>query len=73
MNMANHLYLHRKNMPQTAKYRAALWWAMTGALVLNVGKAVQTRDPGYVTGMIAGAWDQVRGRGLDAGARPGRG
>jgi hypothetical protein len=64
MNMANQLYLHRKNMPQTLKYRAALWWALTGTLVLNAGKVVQTRDPGYVTGMVAGVWDQARGRGL---------
>jgi GT2 family glycosyltransferase len=64
MNMANQLYLHRKNMPQTLKYRAALWWALTGTLVLNAGKVVQTRDTGYVTGMVAGVWDQARGRGL---------
>jgi GT2 family glycosyltransferase len=62
MNMANHLYLHRKNMPQTLKYRAALWWGMTGTFILNVGKAIETRDRGYATGMIAGAWDQVSGR-----------
>lgn len=73
MNLANQLYLHRKNMPQTLKYRAALWWALTGTLVLNVGKVVQTRDRGYVTGMLAGVWDQARGRGLidPTGARDG--
>jgi len=62
MNMANHVYLHRKNMPQTARYRAALWWGLTGTFLLNVGKAVQTRDRGYATGMLAGAWDQIAGR-----------
>jgi GT2 family glycosyltransferase len=64
MNLANQLYLHRKNMPQTLKYKAALWWALTGMFILNVGKAIQTRDPGHVTGMIVGAWEQARGRGL---------
>jgi len=63
MNMANHVYLHRKNMPQTLRYRAALWWGLTGTFLLNVGKAVQTRDPGYATGMLAGAWDQLARRG----------
>jgi GT2 family glycosyltransferase len=63
MNMANQVYLHRKNMPQTPRYRAALWWGLTGTFLLNVGKAVQARDPGYATGMLAGAWDQVTGRG----------
>jgi GT2 family glycosyltransferase len=64
MTLANQLYLHRKNMPQTLKYKAALWWALTGLFILNVGKAVQTRDSGYVTGLIVGAWEQARGRGL---------
>jgi glycosyltransferase involved in cell wall biosynthesis len=63
MNMANQVYLHRKLMPQTPKYKAALWWGLTGTFILNVGKAVQARDPGYATGMLAGAWDQVTGRG----------
>ena len=62
MNMANHLYLHRKNMPQTFKFRAALWWGMTGTFILNVGKSVETRDRGYAMGMIAGAWDQLNGK-----------
>jgi GT2 family glycosyltransferase len=64
MNLANQLYLHRKNMPQTLKYKAALWWALTGTFLLMAGKAVQTRDAGYVTGMIVGAWEQAHGRGL---------
>jgi len=62
MNMANHVYLHRKNMPQTLKYRTALWWALTGTFILNVGKSLETRDPGYATGMVAGAWDQFTRR-----------
>jgi len=64
MTLGNLFYLHRKNMPRTAKYRAALWWALLGLLVLNAGKAVQTRDRGYVTGLVVGAWEQARGRGL---------
>jgi GT2 family glycosyltransferase len=73
MNVANHFYLHRKNMPQTLKYQAGLWWALTGHFILNVGKAVQTRDPGYVTGLVVGAWEQARGRGLiDPAAERGR-
>jgi GT2 family glycosyltransferase len=67
MNVANQLYLHRKNMPQTLRHRAALWWALLGYLILSVGKAIQTREPGYVTGMLVGAWEQARGRGF---ARP---
>jgi GT2 family glycosyltransferase len=62
MNMENQLYLHRKNMPQTLKYRVALWWGLTGTFILSVGKAVETRDRGYATGMIAGAWDQLTGK-----------
>jgi GT2 family glycosyltransferase len=69
MNMANQLYLHRKNMPQTLKYKAALWWGLTGTFILLVGKAVQTRDRGHVTGMLIGAWEQLRGRGLIDPAR----
>jgi GT2 family glycosyltransferase len=64
MSMANHLYLHRKNMPQTLKYKAALWWGLSGTFLLLVGKAIQTRDRGHVTGMLVGAWEQLRGRGL---------
>ncbi len=64
MNLANQLYLHRKNMPQTPKYKAALWRGLVGTFILMVGKAIQTRDPGYVTGMVVGAWDHARGRGL---------
>lgn len=64
MNLANQFYLHRKLMPQTLFHKAALWWAWIGLFILNLGKAVQTRDPGLVTGMLAGAWEQLRGRGL---------
>ena len=64
MALANQFYLHRKNMPQTLRYKAALWWALVGTLPLNVGKVVQTRDPGHLTGFLAGAWEQARGRGL---------
>ncbi len=64
MNLANQVYLHRRNMPQALKYKAALWWALTGSFILMVGKAVQTRDTGHVTGMVVGVWEQARGRGL---------
>lgn len=64
MNLANQFYLHRKLMPQTFFHKAALWWAWLGLFILNVGKAAQTRDSGLVTGMVAGAWEQLRGRGL---------
>jgi GT2 family glycosyltransferase len=64
MNLANQFYLHRKLMPQTRLNKAALWWALTGLFILNLGKAVQTRDSGLVTGMVAGAWEQARGKGL---------
>jgi GT2 family glycosyltransferase len=71
MNLANQFYLHRKNMPQTIGNRAALWWALAGMFVLNAGKAVHTRDRGYITGLAAGAWEQARGRGLiDPAAEP---
>jgi GT2 family glycosyltransferase len=64
MNLANQFYLHRKNMPQTVGYKAALWWALLGTFILNVGKTIYTRDAGWVTGLIVGAWEQARGRGL---------
>jgi GT2 family glycosyltransferase len=64
MNLSNQVYLHRKNMPQTLRYRAALWWALLGLFGLSLGKVAQTRDRGWVTGMVAGVWDQSRGRGL---------
>ncbi len=64
MNLANQFYLHRKLMPQDGFHKAALWWAWLGLFILNIGKAAQTNDPGLVTGMLAGAWEQVRGRGL---------
>jgi GT2 family glycosyltransferase len=64
MALANQFYLHRKNMPQTLHNKAALWWALAGTLPLNVGKVVQTHDPGYLTGFLVGAWEQARGRGL---------
>jgi GT2 family glycosyltransferase len=64
MALANQFYLHRKNMPQTLRYKAALWWALAGTLPFNVGKVLQTRDPGYLTGFVVGAWEQARGRGL---------
>ena len=64
MWLANQFYLHRKNMPQTLRNRAALWWALAGTFVLNTGKVVQTKDTGWVTGLVVGAWEQARGRGL---------
>jgi GT2 family glycosyltransferase len=64
MALANQFYLHRKNMPQTLRNKAALWWALAGTLPFNVGKVLQTRDPGYLAGFFVGAWEQARGRGL---------
>ncbi len=72
MNVANQFYLHRKHMPQTARHRVALWWALAGLFVLNVGKALQLRDPGHFTGLVAGAWEQARGKGLVDPAREAR-
>ena len=64
MALANQFYLHQKNMPQTLRYRAALWWALVGSLPLNVGRTVKMRDSGFLTGFLVGAWEQARGRGL---------
>lgn len=64
MNMANQFYLHRKLMPQDGKHRFALWWALLGLFILNIGKAIQTKDAGLVTGMIKGSLEQARGKGL---------
>jgi GT2 family glycosyltransferase len=64
MHVGNQFYLHRKNMPQELRYKAALWWALIGLLVLAVARTVQRRDARYVTGLVGGVWDEVRGRGL---------
>ncbi len=64
MNIANQFYLHRKHMPQTFRYKTALWWALFGLFTLNVGKAVQKKDRGWITGLLMGAWEQARGKGL---------
>ncbi|MGI8773668.1 MAG: glycosyltransferase family 2 protein [Actinomycetota bacterium] len=74
MNMANQFYLHRKLMPQDARHKAALWWAWLGLFILNIGKAFQTGDRGLVTGMLVGALEQARGKGLiDPAAEKARG
>jgi GT2 family glycosyltransferase len=71
MNLSNQFYLHRKNMPQTLKNRAALWWALIGLFVFNIGKSVRRQDAGYLTGLVVGAAEQARGRGLvDPADRP---
>ena len=62
MSVENQFYLHRKNMPQSIRHRAALWWAMLGFLLLNAGKAIRHRDPGYVTGIVAGLSNELRRR-----------
>lgn len=64
MSIANQFYLHRKNMPQTLRYRAGLWWALVGLFILSIGKSAHARDPGHITGLVVGAWEQVHGRGL---------
>jgi GT2 family glycosyltransferase len=64
MNLGNQFYLHRKNMPQDLRHRVALWWGLAGLFGLNVGRAAMKRDPGLVTGMIVGSWEQARGKGL---------
>ena len=69
MNLANQFYLHRKNMPQDLHHRAALWWGLLGLFILNIGRAVKHRDHGLVTGMIVGAFEQARGKGLIDPAR----
>jgi glycosyltransferase involved in cell wall biosynthesis len=61
--VANQFYLHRKLMPQDFRHRLALWWALVGTLTLNAGRAVRGRDPGLVTGLVAGTLEQARGNG----------
>jgi GT2 family glycosyltransferase len=64
MKLANHFYLFRKNMPQDARHLAALWWGLCGLFVHNCVKAAARRDPGLAAGIVVGAWEQARGRGL---------
>lgn len=64
MNLGNQFYLHRKNMPQDLHHKAALWWGLVGLFILNIGRAVFKNDPGLVTGMIVGMFEQARGKGL---------
>ena len=64
MNLGNQFYLHRKNMDQDLRHRAALWWGLVGLFLLNVARGVVKRDAGLVTGMIVGMYEQARGKGL---------
>jgi GT2 family glycosyltransferase len=73
MNLGNQFYLHRKNMPQDLRHKAALWWGLIGLFFLNIGRAIRYRDHGLVSGWIVGAWEQARGKGLVDPAVEGRG
>jgi GT2 family glycosyltransferase len=64
MKLSNHLYLHRKNMPQDIRHKVALWWGFLGLFVLNIGQAVFKRESGLLSGMVMAGWEQVRGKGL---------
>jgi GT2 family glycosyltransferase len=64
MKLSNHLYLYRKNMPQDLRHKAALWWGFLGLLILNIGQAAFRRDPGLVSGIVRGVWEQGRRKGL---------
>jgi GT2 family glycosyltransferase len=64
MNLGNQFYLHRKNMPQDARHRLALWWGLVGLSFLHAGRAVRYRDHGLASGWVVGAWEQARGKGL---------
>jgi GT2 family glycosyltransferase len=64
MHVANQFYLHRKNMPQTLRYKASLWWALMGMFLLYLARVVKTGDVGRPAGLALGVWEQVRGRGL---------
>jgi GT2 family glycosyltransferase len=64
--LRNHLYLHRKNMPQDFRHRAALLWGLLGLSPLLMARAIIEGEPGLVTGFIAGIWDWAMGRRLSA-------
>jgi GT2 family glycosyltransferase len=64
MKLANHFYLWRKNMPHDLRHTTALWWGLFGLWLHNCARAVARRDPGLATGIVVGAWEQARGRGL---------
>jgi len=66
MNLHNQFYLHRKNMPQDLRHKGALWWGLLGQLLLNLFRAVPRNEWGLVTGMIAGAAEQIHGKGLNS-------
>ena len=63
MNLRNQFYLHRKNMPQDIRHKAALWWGLLGLFILNLARAAARNDWGLVTGMLAGAREQARAKG----------
>jgi hypothetical protein len=64
MNLGNQFYLHRKNMTQDFRHKLALWWGLLGLFILNIGRAAFKNDWGLVTGMVVGAFEQARGKGL---------
>ena len=65
MKLANHRYLHKKNMPQDLRHRLAVWWGLLGLFFLNVGQTLVKGERGLMSGMVVGAWEQLfKRRGL---------
>ena len=63
MNLANQSTSIARTCPRPSR-TVPLAGAVTGMFIRNAGKAVHTRDRGYLTGLAAGACEQARGRGL---------
>jgi GT2 family glycosyltransferase len=72
MHVQNQLYLHKKLMPQDVRHKTALWWAFVGHFLFFLAKAVKDREPGWVTGLIAGKLTSANDR-ASVGGRSGGG
>lgn len=62
MFIKNKDYFYKKNMPRKLENQLAYSWSLVGHLVLNFGKSIYKRDPGYILGCFSGILTLVRNR-----------
>lgn len=54
MEIENHYYLFRKNIPQDFKHKFAFWWSVVGLLVRETIMGVMKRNSSGVRGLASG-------------------
>ena len=61
MQVVNHYYFFKKNMPQDLYHWLCFWWSDLGVCLARTAKGIVSVNPSMITGLVRGHLDLLRG------------